>query len=66
MDTIQTESTKKRSLFTGTWYSNTFNIHQATFRAFNLNEAKRYAQIYKHKANLKGKTIVTKNYVAKN
>ena len=61
MDTIQTKLTKQRSYYTGTWYSNTPSYHQALFRCYNLKQAKKSAQIYKKRAGLKGKTIVTKN-----
>ena len=54
-------STKKRSNFTGTWFSSTPNYYQALFLATNLKEAKKYAQIYKKRNNLKSATILTKN-----
>lgn len=60
-NTTTTTTTKQRSYFTGTWYSNTPSYHQALFLANNLQEAKKYAQIYKTRNNLKGTTIVTKN-----
>ena len=54
-------TTKQRSYFTGTWFSSTPNYHQSLFLAINLKEAKKYAQIYKKRNNLKSATIVTKN-----
>ena len=50
---------KQRSYFTGTWYSNTPNYHQALFFCYNLKQAKKAAQIYKKRENLKGKTTVS-------
>jgi hypothetical protein len=60
--TNTTTSTKQRSYFTGTWYSNTPNYYQALFLCHNLKEAKKAAEIYKMRNNLKGATIVTKNF----
>jgi hypothetical protein len=53
--------TKQRSYFTATWLCNIQNYHQALFLCFNLKEAKKAAQIYKMRNNLKSATIVTKN-----